>query len=206
MHRTSTDRAYLESGVIVIDADGIEVELPPENHTHHRLDTDKGYVTIDSSGGVQHGTTASGRVWWVDETGTLLEGTIPAARVPVLAAALYDSGPRDITALATGVTAGTLRLRVKNGWARLDFANVKFDTENPKPFGGRGPLNPWGPVDPESGKGFVTQVNTGTTYRVSVNYAGGVDVYGAPAGTVLNGHVLWPFDRTPPATPIGDPA
>lgn len=120
--------------------------------------------------------------------------------------ALYDSGARDITALATGVTAGTIRFRVKSGWARIDFSNVQFDTANPKPFGGGGPLTPWGPVNPESGKGFATQVNTGTTYRVSVNYAGGVDVYGAPAGTVLNGHAFWPFDRTPPPTPIGDPA
>lgn len=30
MHRTSTDRAYLEDGTIIIDADGIEVELPTE--------------------------------------------------------------------------------------------------------------------------------------------------------------------------------
>lgn len=118
----------------------------------------------------------------------------------------YDSGLRNITALAAGVVSGTIRFRVKNGWARLDFADVKFDTSGAKPFDSHGPLAPWAPTNPESGKGFVTEVNTNRTTRVTINYNGGTDLYGAPAGTVLNGYALWPFDRTPPTTPLGDPA
>lgn len=54
---------------------------PESGADTHRLDNTAGYLTLDSAGGVQHGTTETGRVWWVNDQGTLQQGTVPWSRI-----------------------------------------------------------------------------------------------------------------------------
>ncbi|MGY5764995.1 GDSL-type esterase/lipase family protein [Brachybacterium sp. DNPG3] len=121
--------------------------------------------------------------------------------------ALYDSGLRDITTLAAGVTAGAVRFRTRRGRARVTLEGVQTSTASAQLFPNTGgALVPYRPVAPDAGFGVVTSVNSGDTYRIQVNSNGGLTLYGAPASTVLNGWVEWDMDRTPPAMPIGDAA
>lgn len=129
-----------------------------------------------------------------------------AARMTAVETALADTGTRDITALATGVSSGSIRFRVKNGWALLELSSVQLAAADATIFPPNGPLAAYAPTSPTFGRGFVTSVNTSNTSRVQVNYYGEVRLYGAPASTVLNGQVMWPMDRALPATPIGTTA
>ena len=116
----------------------------------------------------------------------------------------YDSGLRDITALATGITSGAIRFRVKGGWARLTFTNVQVATAGSVyPFSNDGPLAPWSPLGGETGVGFLTKGDNGQTVRVNINNRGSVALYGTPTATNLTGYAMWPFDRPIPANPIG---
>lgn len=139
---------------------------------------------------------------------TALAGTLPASaeQVASIETRLYDSGLRNITTLASNVTAGAVRMRIKHGHARLTFEGLQVSAASPEIFSASGALQPYAPISPDSGFGWLTQVNTGTTYRCKINSFGRVDLYGVPAATVLNGEITWDFDRTPPATPIGTTA
>lgn len=82
----------------------------------HRLDNAAGYFVLDSAGGVQHGTTASGRVWWVNDQGVLQQGDVPWDRItgapssvsPVTAGSLKVA-PLALTTGYTGSAASTSR-------------------------------------------------------------------------------------------------
>lgn len=138
---------------------------------------------------------------------TAVQNAIKALAQQVLTAGMYDSGRRNITALATGLTGGKVMFRVKNGWARIVFEDVTVAAAgNAYPFGNDGPLAAWGPAGSDTGRGFVTAGDTNQTSRVYVSNRGAIGIYGIPANTKLNGYVMWPFDRTPPATPFGDAA
>ena len=128
-----------------------------------------------------------------------------ADRVDALSALLHDSGIRSIT--GQNIASGTIRFQAKNGWCYLDLTNVNLSGEggNTTILPNNGQLSGYAPSSPMQGKGQVTEVNTSRSYRIVVNYWGGVAIYGAPTGTVLNGYAIWPLNRPAPAMPPGDP-
>ena len=123
-----------------------------------------------------------------------------------LATALHDSGIRSIT--GQNLASGNIRFQAKNGWCYLDLTNVNLSGAggNTTILPDNGQLSGYAPSSPMQGKGQVVEVNTSRSYRIVVNYWGGVIIYGAPVGTVLNGYAIWPLNRPIPAMPPGAPA
>lgn len=178
----------------------------PVGHTHERLDLGGTVFKLNPAGGFEHHADG-GRRWLVDATGTLIEGTVPPARVSGLTAALYDSGPRDITSLASGITAGTILFHVSSGVAQMILADARFSTSAPSPFASGGALAPWAPTTPGIDvRGWALNEQTGLMYRFDVARSGATYIRRAPADTALQGVVMWLSSRPIPANPIGDPA
>lgn len=184
MHRISTDIEYLQSGKIIIDADGIPVDLG-----YRGTGFPEGRVTAPVGSIYTDQAATGGAIRWIKKSGTGATGW---------AVEYGDTGWRNITSLATNIVAGygSIVFRQLNGVARLIF-DIQLDPSTTDstviPSGG---LTAWAPAAPSPGaKGTATEVNTSRTYRTLMSRLGSFTIYGAPRGTVLNGEVMWTADR-----------
>lgn len=155
------------------------------SHQHTRLDTATAALVLDSSGGVQHHVDGA-RKFRLDNSGTVLEGTVPVERVPGLADALYDSGERNLTALVTGADGGALYVSRTGLWVTVDLEGLSPATDGhwtiyTLPLGFR-PRRPqieyfptyWGPLREASiyadGRIHVWNAEADDTYRGGFRY------------------------------------
>lgn len=124
-----------------------------------------------------------------------------------LAALEYDSGLREIGHLTTGLTSGTIRIRVWRGWAQMTLVDARFEAGGTLTvFNSGGQLAPWAPETPGADvRGWALDASTGLTYRAEAANSGAIYLRNVPANKTLQGSIVWPFTRTPPTTPIGNP-
>lgn len=118
---------------------------------------------------------------------------------------LYDSGPRDITALSPTLTSGTIRLHVKNGWAQIAFLNVVFPSSSPTVFPASGPIQPYSPKPGASAIGTVNYTDNAKNVRVLTSSSGATVIYDLPANTAATGTIMWALVKEPPAVAPGTP-
>lgn len=150
MHRTSTDRAWNTDRTLAIDADGIEVELPPKNHIHGSLDRGGNRLFLDSTGGV-HQSVGGVSTLTFDHTGKMSRGSVPPGSVDGLQDRLdaleYDSGPRDVSGILRNGWAGTISLLRIGASVSVYFENLSSAEATsivflPLPSGFRPPSRP----------------------------------------------------------------
>lgn len=126
---------------------------------------------------------------------------------PLSASPTRDSGVQDITSQATvgTVTSGSITFQHKNGWNTIAMVDLKLTPAGSVILFGNNhaALKPWAPgVDGATTGGAneaVTLGSSGSDYRrASLNYTGGLTIYGAVAGDVINGTITWPMNRILP--------
>lgn len=126
---------------------------------------------------------------------------------PTTALPPRDTGVQDITTQHSGgtITSGTVTFQHKNGWNIITLDNVKVNGSGTVLlFGNNHPLlKPWAPGADGNNTASVNESmplgSTGTDYRrVALNYTGGLAIYGANTGDVVNGSLIWPMNRTLP--------
>ena len=127
-----------------------------------------------------------------------------AAFTQKLTTALPDTGARNISALCLGLTSGTVLFQSKNGWNILTFGNALFTYEGTThAVNDTTSLAAWAPIPHLGGKGYVVGASPTVSYRAQMGSTGVITLYGSMSGQALNGQLVWPMNRTQPATPPG---
>lgn len=187
--------------------------FPPAAHTHERLDLGGSVFKLNPAGGFEQHAGGSRR-WLVDETGTLLEGSVPPARVTSLVNRLalleYDSGFRNLTALIDGQGANPGALFA----FRLgQLVTIRFEGITPPSSGNWSPATfPTGfrprAVSGAASRGLLYQLDgsTMTPVRYDISTVGRMIVRSVTADIPIFGEITTVTTDTPPTTPPGDPA
>ena len=111
MKRTSTDAEYLDTGKVVIDADGIPVDLG-----YRGVGSPEGKIAAPAGSVYADTAATNGAIRWIKTSGTGNTGW---------SVEYGDTGWRDITEfLRNGWTAETLRIRRQNNTVTLEHRGL----------------------------------------------------------------------------------
>lgn len=176
-----------------------DLAAPAPDHVHGAIDNGTGRLGIDASGGLQH-SVGGVRKWWIDENGTLREGTVPWERVGPAPA----SGLRNVSALF-GVTGGSVLLEVRDGSVWLYWLGVTLAGSGNIDLTSNG-LSSIAPQSPVTSHNLDLLAGAATTRRLQITEFGYVRLYAYATGEVLNGTVSYPMTRPHPTVWPGDPA
>src|SRR5699024_1465827 len=96
---------------------------------------------------------------------------------------LYDSGPRDITALSTTLPSAAIRVHATNRWAQIIFLSVLCPSSSPTVFPASGSIQPDSPKPGASAIGTVNYTDNAKNVRVLTSSSGATVIYDLPATT-----------------------
>ena len=194
MKRISTDAEYLDSGKIVVDADGIPVDLG-----YRGTGSPEGKV-MAPVGSVYTDTAATnGAIRWIKSSGTGATGWRVSDG---------DTGWRNITSLmGDSVTGGKALIRRKNDTVWLDVESLTYPatpnyilfSASAIPAGFR-VASGWRYFNPTS------RNNTESRGPFRVSYGGDLGLYDTTERTSFVAYVSWKTENGWPATLPGTPA
>ena len=205
MHRTSTDAEYLDSGKIVIDADGISLEPASKDYVDQRVPIDsftgtgspEGKITAPVGSVYTDTAATNGAIRWVKTSGTGSTGW----RVEY-----GDTGWRDYTDVPGGIKSGQVLIRRKESRLFLHLEKMTPDSTGtnfplgrlPVVFRGTGFTTRWTMAD---GSFTNPEIFTG-----NVSQLGYVNIYGTfSKGLSVTGTASYlttePWPSSLPGTP-----
>lgn len=215
MKRINTLADALTTGRVTVDADGIEVELAPNNHIHGSLDRGANRLFLDSTGGI-HQSVGGVSTLTFDHTGKMSRGSVPPGSVDGLqdrlAALEYDSGIRDLTAhllSSDWVADRVLLTRTPGHHVTLTVSNLRrVDTQSSSVFYAlpRGFRPTAMPSLPRSFYGLVGSGNPPRTAQMDIDEYGNLRLFVNVGDAPVTGTLTWGTPDTIPTTLPGTPA
>ena len=206
MKRLSTDAEYLNSGKLVLDADGIPFEPAAKSYVDRRAPIDSFTGTGSPEGKVAapvgtvytDSAATNGAIRWVKTSGSGTTGW---------KVEYGDTGIRNITSLIEGDTgAGIARIQRVGNTVMLAFNNIPTPGDGTFmripdfiPVGFRSAFN-WQHL----GVGKPAGIDAAGPVRVGTN--GDIYIYRTSSETRINGTVTYISDTPWPATLPGTPA